>query len=39
MKAIRLHATGQALVAESIATPTPGPQDVLVRVRAVVRPA
>jgi propanol-preferring alcohol dehydrogenase len=34
MKAIRLHATGQALVTESIATPTPGPQDVLVRVRA-----
>jgi propanol-preferring alcohol dehydrogenase len=34
MKAIRLHAAGQALVAESIATPTPGPLDVLVRVRA-----
>jgi propanol-preferring alcohol dehydrogenase len=34
MRAIRLHATGKALVAESIATPTPGPQDVLVRVRA-----
>ena len=34
MKAIRLHAIGQPLVAESIATPAPGPQDVLVRVRA-----
>lgn len=34
MKAIRLHRPGEALVSESVATPVPGPQDVLVRVRA-----
>jgi propanol-preferring alcohol dehydrogenase len=34
MKAIRLQRQGQPLVSESIATPEPGPQDVLVRVCA-----
>lgn len=34
MKAIRLQRPGEALVDESIAAPVPGPQDVLVRVRA-----
>jgi propanol-preferring alcohol dehydrogenase len=34
MQAIRLIQTGQPLVAATIATPVPGPQDVLVRVRA-----
>lgn len=34
MKAIRLQRPGEALVSESVATPVPGPQDVLVRVRA-----
>jgi propanol-preferring alcohol dehydrogenase len=34
MKAIRLHQPGRPLVAESLALPVPGAQDVLVRVRA-----
>ena len=34
MKAIRLIRHGQPLVEESIPTPVPGPDDVLVRVRA-----
>lgn len=34
MKAIRLVRHGQPLVDEKIATPVPGPQDLLVRVRA-----
>src|SRR5512134_1316208 len=34
MRAIRLHRPGRPLAAESLPTPEPGPQDVLVRVRA-----
>ena len=34
MKAVRLLQPGHALVCESVATPVPGPQDVLVQVRA-----
>lgn len=34
MKAVRLHQPGRPLIGESIESPTPGPFDVLVRVRA-----
>ena len=34
MKAVRLHQTGQPLIGETIGVPAPGPDDVLVRVRA-----
>jgi len=34
VKAVRLLQPGHALVSESVARPVPGPQDVLVQVRA-----
>ena len=34
MRSVRLIAPGKALVLQEIAIPTPGPADVLVRVRA-----